>query len=77
MLLKGCQIVGVFWGSFAMGEPANNRAHCEQIFRWVEEGKLTPAIDAVLPFAEAGAALARLERREVKGNLVLVLVLVP
>lgn len=72
VLLKGCQIVGVFWGSFAMREPAQNRAHCEQIFRWVEEGKLTPAIDAVLPFAEAGAALGRLERREVKGKLVLV-----
>ena len=72
VLLKGCQVVGVFWGAFAMREPAKNRAHCEQIFRWVEDGKLAPAIDAVLPFAEAGAALDRLERRAVKGKLVLV-----
>lgn len=72
VLLKGCQIVGVFWGSFAMREPARNRAHAEQIFTWVAEGKLRPAIDAALPFAEAGEALARLERRQVKGKLVLV-----
>jgi len=72
VLLKGCQIVGVFWGSFAMREPAKNRAHAEQLFAWIAEGKLRPAIDATLPFAQAGEALARLERREVKGKLVLV-----
>lgn len=72
VLLKGCQIVGVFWGSFAMREPARNRAHAEQIFAWVAEGKLEPAIDAALPFSQAGEALTRLERRQVKGKLVLV-----
>jgi len=71
VLLKGCQIVGVFWGSFAMREPAKNRAHAEQIFAWVADGKLAPAIDAVLPFSEAAEALGRLERRAVKGKLVL------
>ena len=72
VLLKGCQIMGVFWGSFAMREPAKNRAHAAQIFAWVAEGKLEPAVDAVLPFASAAEALQRLERREVKGKLVLV-----
>ena len=72
VLLKGCQIVGVFWGQFAMREAAQNRAHCEQIFAWVAEGKLRPAIDATLPFDQAGEALGRLARREVKGKLVLV-----
>jgi NADPH2:quinone reductase len=71
-LLKGCQIVGVFWGSFAMREPAKNRAHAEQIFASVAEGKLRPAIDAALPFSEAAEALGRLERRQVKGKIVLV-----
>ena len=72
VLLKGCQIVGVFWGSFAMREPAKNRAHAERVFGWVAEGKLRPAIDAALPFTAAADALARLERRQVKGKLVLV-----
>jgi NADPH2:quinone reductase len=71
VLLKGCAIVGVFWGSFAMREPAKNRGHAEQILAWVAEGKLRPAVDAVLPFEEAGTALTRLEERRVKGKLVL------
>jgi NADPH2:quinone reductase len=72
VLLKGCQIVGVFWGAFAMREPARNRAHAEQIFAWVADRKLNPAIDAALPFSQAAEALARIERRQVKGKLVLV-----
>ena len=71
-LLKGCQICGVFWGSFAMREPQKNRANGEKIFAWIEEGKLKPHVDAVFPFAEARTALERMERREVKGKLVLV-----
>jgi NADPH2:quinone reductase len=72
VLLKGCQIVGVFWGMFMMREPAANHAHADQLFAWIADGKLRPAIDAVLPFASAGDALGRLARREVKGKLVLV-----
>lgn len=72
VLLKGCQIVGVFWGSFAMREPQKNRAHAHQIFTWIAEGKLRPTVDAVLPFSEASEALSRLDRRQVKGKLVLV-----
>lgn len=70
-LLKGCQIVGVFWGSFAMRDPARNRAHAEQLFAWVGDGTLRPHVDATLPFAQAADALGRMERREVKGKLVL------
>ncbi len=71
-LLKGCQIVGVFWGSFAMREPQRNRANCEQLFRWIAAGKLRPHVDGTFPFARAGEALERMARREVRGKLVLV-----
>lgn len=70
-LLKGCQIVGVFWGQFAMRQPAANRKHCEQLLSWVGEGKLRPHVDEVFPFARAGEALERLTTRKVKGKLVL------
>lgn len=72
VLLKGCQIVGVFWGSFAMRDPARNRANGVKLFDWVAERKLRPHVDVVVPFANAGEALARMERREVKGKVVLV-----
>jgi NADPH2:quinone reductase len=71
-LLKGCDIVGVFWGSFAMREPQKNRAHAARILGWVAEGKLSPHLDRVVPFARASEALERLERREVLGKVVLV-----
>ena len=72
VLLKGCQMVGVFWGSFAMREPAKNRANAERILGWVEEGKLRPHVDSVIAFADARGAFERMERRDVKGKLVLV-----
>lgn len=71
-LLKGCQICGVFWGSFAMRHPEKNRANGAQIFDLVAEGKLHPHVDAVFSFDKAGEALDRMEKRQVKGKLVLV-----
>jgi NADPH:quinone reductase len=72
VLLKGCQIVGVFWGSFAMRAPEANRDNARRIFEWVAKGDLRPHVDAAYPFAEAAVALERLAQRDVKGKLVLV-----
>ena len=72
VLLKGCQIVGVFWGSFLMRDPARNRANTKRILDWVAGGQLKPHVDAVVKFTDAQQALERMERREVKGKLVLV-----
>jgi NADPH:quinone reductase len=71
-LLKGCQIVGVFWGSFAAREPARNRASCAQIFDHVASGALSPHLDETLPFERAAEALGRLESRAVRGKIALV-----
>jgi NADPH2:quinone reductase len=70
-LLKGCQIVGVFWGAFAVRDPERNRANAARIFEWVADGKLRPHVDAELPFDRAREALERMERREVRGKIVL------
>lgn len=72
VLLKGCQVVGVFWGAFAARAPERNRANIEQVLAWVESGKLRPHLDAVLPFARAREALELLEQRKVRGKVVLV-----
>ena len=72
VLLKGCQIVGVFWGAFVARAPERHRANAAQIFAAVAAGQLRPHVDATLPFARAGEALMRMERREVMGKLVLV-----
>ncbi len=72
LLLKNCQVMGVFWGAFAMREPARNREHIERLLQWIVEGRVRPHIDAALPLERAGEALERLARREVRGKLVLV-----
>jgi len=71
VLLKSCQIVGVFWGAHAMREPEKNAASVREILGWMAEGKIAPSIDATLPLEDAAQALERLERREVKGKLLL------
>jgi NADPH2:quinone reductase len=72
VLLKSCELVGVFWGAFAQRSPAENRAHVERLMAWLVEGRIRPHVDTVLPFERAREALERLERREVKGKVVLV-----
>ncbi|WP_394822048.1 NADPH:quinone oxidoreductase family protein [Pendulispora albinea] len=72
VLLKGCQIVGVFWGSFVMRDPQRNHEHGRQLFAWIADGKLRPHVDGVIPFDRAPEALERLARRDVKGKIVLV-----
>jgi NADPH2:quinone reductase len=71
-LLKGCSIVGVFWGDFARREPARMAARMQQLNRWFQEGKLKPHISDTLPLERAAEALARMASRQVKGKLVLV-----
>ena len=41
-LLKSCDIRGVFWGAFAMRDPAANQAHVDELFRLWGDGKIGP-----------------------------------
>ncbi|HMI86515.1 MAG TPA: NADPH:quinone oxidoreductase family protein [Polyangiaceae bacterium] len=72
LLLKSCDLVGVFWGAFAQRSPAENRAHVDRLLAWLVEGRIRPHVDSVVPFERAREALEKLERREVKGKVVLV-----
>ena len=71
VLLKGCQVVGVFWGAFTTRSPERNRENFRQLFAWFEAGRLQPLVSRTFPLAEAAAALRMLERREVVGKVVL------
>lgn len=70
-LLKGCSIVGVFWGAFASRAPHHNRANMERVLAWAAEGKISPRISAVRPLAEAKRALAAFADRSAVGKIVL------
>jgi len=70
-LLKGCSIVGVFWGDFARREPGRFAERIQQLGEWHRQGLLRPHISETLPLAKAAEALTRLASRQVKGKLVL------
>lgn len=72
-LLKGCSIVGVFWGDFARRNAAKNRANFGQILAWVADGTIDPHISATYPFEEARTALTQLANRTATGKVVLLL----
>jgi len=69
-LLKGCQIVGVFWGAHTMREPQSHAENMGDLFRLYAEGKIKPKISARFPLAQAGDALQLLEDRKALGKVV-------
>ncbi len=69
-LLKSCDVCGVFWGAFAMRDPAANRAHIAQLFDWWSEGRIHPRVTATYPLERAGDAIAALANRRAAGKLV-------
>jgi NADPH2:quinone reductase len=70
-LLKGCSIVGVFWGDFSRREPDRFAARVRQLDRWFQEGKLKPHVSETFPFERVAEALQRMAARQVKGKIVL------
>ena len=69
-LLKGCQIVGVFWGAHTVREPQNHAENMGDLFRLYREGKIKPRISANYPLDKAGDALQLLQDRKVLGKVV-------
>lgn len=70
-LLKGCSIVGVFWGDFARREPKAFAESIGQLGKWFREGKLKPHVSQTFPLAQAVDALKLMAARKVKGKVVL------
>lgn len=70
VLLKGCQIVGVFWGRFAKTEAQKSIANTMQLVQWFNDGELRPHIDRVYALDEAPQALRDMMQRRVKGKVV-------
>lgn len=71
-LLKGCSIVGVFWGSFAVREPERNQENLRQLLDWLQSGALQPRISARYPLERAADALNDIIERRVIGKSVLI-----
>ena len=72
-LLKGCDIVGVFWGAFTMRDPAAHRAHVQTLFDLWGQGKIKPVVSKAYPIEQATQALEDLGGRRARGKIVIAL----
>lgn len=70
-LLKGCSIVGVFYGAFAKAEPQRYAQLREELVGWLAEGRVRPAVTARYPLEQAAEALKVVAARQVLGKIVL------
>lgn len=71
MLLKNCDVVGVFWGEMLVRTPELQAANNEQILEWCKSGALVPHVHGTYPLSEVGDAMQVLARREAKGKVVI------
>lgn len=70
-LLKGSQIVGVFWGAAVRREPKGHAANMADLFALYEKGLVKPRIHASFALEEAAQALEMMQDRKVQGKVVL------
>jgi NADPH:quinone reductase len=69
-LLKGCDVVGVFWGSSIDRNPANHQRNVKDLLDLYAAGKIRPHVSERFPLARAGEAIARLAERKAMGKVV-------
>lgn len=71
IMLKGVDVLGVFWGAAIEHDPKGHRKNMAQLLEWVEVGQLKPHIHAVYPLEEIAVALDEIAARKVRGKVIL------
>ena len=70
-LLKGCQIVGVFWGAWAAMFAAENQKNFDELFNLFSQGKINPQSSDKFTLDTSADAIAHLANRKAKGKVVI------
>ena len=70
-LLKGCQVVGVFWGAWTAMFPEENEKNFQELFGLHAAGKINPEISDRFSLESAAAAIAHLKDRKAKGKVII------
>ena len=71
VLVKNCDVIGFYWGSYRRHKPAQVRQSFKTLLSWFEAGKLKPHVSHVLDLAQVADALALLAERKATGKVVL------
>lgn len=72
-LLKGCSIVGVFWGNFSRKEVDKNRENLNQLMNWISEEKIQKPIVSKYSLEDAPNALRAMMDRKLVGKAIVVI----
>jgi NADPH:quinone reductase len=70
-LLKGCSLVGVFWGRFTMEEPQVNLKNIEALWELFASGKISPVVTDVFPLEQYAAAFNCMMERRARGKVII------
>lgn len=70
-LLKGCAIVGVFWGAHTRREPDVHAANLKALFKLFDAGKIRPHVTELEGLERFTDALAVLNGRKATGKVVI------
>jgi NADPH2:quinone reductase len=70
-LLKGCQIVGVFWGAWVSMFGDENKKNFEQLFELYSQGKINPEASDKFTLETSADAIAHLANRKAKGKVII------
>lgn len=70
-LLKGCEIVGVFWGSFATKDPSANMKNTMDLITYFGKGQLKPHIHGTYTLENSRQALIDMMDRKVMGKIII------
>jgi NADPH2:quinone reductase len=71
-LLKGCDIMGVFWGRFSTEEPKQNQQNIMDLVGMIQSGKINQHIYKVYSLEESPQALRDMMDRKVMGKAMVV-----
>ncbi|KAF0115964.1 MAG: NADPH2:quinone reductase, partial [Hyphomonadaceae bacterium] len=69
-LLKGCSIVGVFFGMHVAMEPAAHHENVKEIQAFYRNGKISPYISKRFALADGALAIEHLKSRQATGKVV-------
>ena len=70
-LLKGCSIVGVFWGRFTGEEPAENLKNIEALWALFAGGKISPVVTDSFSIDQYEEAFNCLIERRARGKVIM------
>jgi NADPH2:quinone reductase len=71
LLVKNIAAIGYYWGAHRALDPVRMQESCEELVRWLGEGRVRPHVSETYPLSDAVKALQALKARRTTGKVVL------